>query len=97
MFIGLTKPKPEAAQEAGPALDYLVNALRNFADGPFLLGEFSLVDISYGPFVERYQLVYPVLKNCDITADRPKLLKWIQKCRLSGTCTVRTRSDDAFP
>ena len=90
LFIVLTKSKPEAAQEAGPALDYLVNALGKFADGPFLLGEFSLVDIAYGPFVERYQLVYPVLKNCDITADRPKLLKWIQKCRLSGTCTVHT-------
>ena len=75
LFIVLTKSKPEAAQEAGPALDYLVNALGKFADGPFLLGEFSLVDISYGSFVERYQLGYPVLKNCDITTDRPKLLK----------------------
>ena len=77
LFIGLTKLKPEAAQEAGPALDYLVNALGKFADGPFLLGEFRLVDIAYGSFVERYQLVYLVLKNSDITADRPKLFRSI--------------------
>ena len=43
LFIGLTKPKPEAVQEVGPALDYLENALGKFADGPFFLGEFSLV------------------------------------------------------
>ena len=80
-FIGLTKPEPEVAQEAGknnvsssyllffnkisylqqnmeslfindintlpimagPALDYLEKALGKFADGPFFLGEFSLV------------------------------------------------------
>nr|AHA46530.1 lambda class glutathione S-transferase [Larix kaempferi] len=79
LFIALTKPEPEVAQEAGPALDYLENALGKFADGPFFLGEFSVVDIAYGPFVERFQIAYPVLKNYDITADRPKLLKWIQE------------------
>nr|ACN40973.1 unknown [Picea sitchensis] len=79
VFVALTKPEPEAPQEAGPALDYLENALGKFADGPFLLGQLSAVDIAYGPFVERFQVVFPVLKNYDITADRPKLLKWIQE------------------
>jgi glutathione S-transferase len=79
LFVALTKPEPEAPQEAGPALDYLENALGKFADGPFLLGQLSAVDIAYGPFVERFQVVFPVLKNYDITADRPKLLKWIQE------------------
>jgi len=79
LFVALTKPEPEAPQEAGPALDYLENALGKFADGPFLLGQLSVVDIAYGPFVERFQVVFPVLKNYDITADRPKLLKWIQE------------------
>jgi len=78
-FVPLTKPEPEAAKEAGLAFDYLENALGKFGDGPFLLGQFSLVDIAYGPFAERYQIVYPALKNYDITADRPKLLKWIQE------------------
>lgn len=79
LFIGLTKPEAEVAQEVGPALDYLENALGKFADGPFFLGELSVVDIAYGPFVERFQIVYPVLKNYDITADKPKLSKWIQE------------------
>jgi len=78
-FVALTKPEPEVVQEVGPALDYLENALGKFADGPFFLGQLSLVDIAYGPFFERYQIVFPVLKNYDITANRPKLLKWIQE------------------
>jgi len=79
LFVAFLKPEPEAAQEAGPVLDYLENALGKFADGPFLLGQLSLVDIAYVPFVERFQIVVPVLRNYDITADRPKLLKWIQE------------------
>jgi len=79
VFGALTKPEPEAAQEAVPALDYLENALGKFADGPFLLGQFSVVDIAYSTFVERYQVVFPVLKNYDITAGRPKQVKWIQE------------------
>jgi len=79
VFVALTKPDSEAAQEAGPALDYLENALGKFSDGPFLLGQFSVADIAYGPFVERFQVAFPALKNYDITAGRPKLLKWIQE------------------
>jgi glutathione S-transferase len=79
LFGALTKPEPKAAQEAGPALDYLENALGKFADGPFLLGQFSVVDIAYGPIFERFQVVFPALKNYDTTAGRPKLLKWIQE------------------
>nr|WAA68432.1 lambda class glutathione S-transferases [Pinus yunnanensis] len=79
VFVALTKPDSEAAQEAGPALDYLENALGKFSDGPFLLGQLSVADIAYGPFVERFQVAFPALKNYDITAGRPKLLKWIQE------------------
>jgi len=78
-FTALAKPEPESAQEAVPALDYLENALGKFADGPFLLGQFSGVDIAYGTFFERYKVVFPAFKNCDITADRPKVLNWIQE------------------
>jgi len=78
-FVALSKPEPEVAEAAGPALDYLENSLGKFDDGPFFLGELSVVDIAYGPFVERFQIAFPALKNYDITADRPKLLKWIQE------------------
>lgn len=78
-FGALTKPEPEVAQEAGPVFDYLENALGKFADGPFFLGQLSGVDIAYGPFVERFHIVFPALKNYDITANRPKLLTWIQE------------------
>eukprot|EP01018_Ginkgo_biloba_P020957 Gb_12088 [translate_table: standard] len=77
-FAALSKPESEVGQEVGPALDYLENALGKFDDGPFFLGQFSLVDIAYAPFVDRYQIVFPRLKNYDITAGRPKLSKWIE-------------------
>eukprot|EP01018_Ginkgo_biloba_P020954 Gb_12086 [translate_table: standard] len=78
-YSALSKPESEAGQEVGPALDYLENALGKFDDGPFFLGQFSLVDIAYAPFVERYQVVFPRLKNYDITAGRSKLSKWIEE------------------
>jgi len=71
------KKEPEVAEAAGPALDYLENVLGKFDDGPFFLGQLSVVDIAYGPFVEQFQILFPALKNYDITAGRPKLLKWI--------------------
>jgi len=78
-FVTLSKPEPEVAEAAGPALDYLENALGKFDDGPFFLGQLSVVDIAYGPFVEQFQIIFLALKNYDITAGRPKLLKWIQE------------------
>eukprot|EP01018_Ginkgo_biloba_P020953 Gb_12085 [translate_table: standard] len=77
-YTALSKPESEVGQEVGPALDYLENALGKFDDGPFFLGQFSLVDIAYAPFVERYEIVFPSLKNYNITAGRPKLSKWIE-------------------
>lgn len=79
VFMALIKPETEVAEAAAPALDYLENALGKFSDGPFFLGEFSMVDIAYAGLFERFQIVYPALKNYDITIGRPKLLKWIQE------------------
>nr|XP_027089385.1 protein IN2-1 homolog B-like [Coffea arabica] len=58
--------------------DYLENALGKFDDGPFFLGTFSLVDVAYAPFVERFQLFASDVKKYDVTEGRPKLAAWIE-------------------
>ncbi|XP_059063063.1 protein IN2-1 homolog B-like [Cryptomeria japonica] len=78
-YSTLKKPQAEVPEALAPTLDHLENALGKFNGGPFLLGEFSLVDLAYAPFFERFQIVYPIYKNYDITIGRPKLLKWIQE------------------
>uniref|UniRef100_A0A7N2M7D0 GST C-terminal domain-containing protein n=1 Tax=Quercus lobata TaxID=97700 RepID=A0A7N2M7D0_QUELO len=72
--------KGDTVKEAGPAFDHLENALHKFNDGPFFLGhEFSLVDITYIPFVEKFQTFLSGVWNYEITAARPKLAKWIEE------------------
>jgi glutathione S-transferase len=75
--------KGDPFKETAPVLDYLENALHMFHDGPFFLGQLSLVDIAYIPFIERFQIVLNELFKCDITADRPKLSAWIQEMNKS--------------
>ncbi|XWS55757.1 hypothetical protein CRYUN_Cryun09bG0028100 [Craigia yunnanensis] len=79
-FVGtvFTSFKGDPTKEAGAAFDYLENALKKFDDGPFLLGQFSLVDIAYIPFVERFQIFLSEVFKYDITAGRPKLAAWIE-------------------
>ncbi|XP_028218028.1 glutathione S-transferase L3 isoform X2 [Glycine soja] len=71
--------KGDPIHQAGPAFDYLENALGKFGDGPFFLGQFSWVDIAYVPFVERFQLVFADVFKHDITEGRPKLATWIER------------------
>ncbi|KAL3520654.1 hypothetical protein ACH5RR_018803 [Cinchona calisaya] len=71
--------KADGIGEAGAALDYLENALGKFDDGPFFLGNFSLVDIAYAPFTERFQPLLLDVKKYDITEGRPKLAAWIEE------------------
>jgi glutathione S-transferase len=71
--------KGDTVQQASSAVDYLENALGKFDDGPFLLGQFSLVDIAYIPFVERFHIVLPEWFKYNITEGRPKLAKWIEE------------------
>ncbi len=71
--------KGDVEKEAGAAFDYLENALRRFDDGPFFLGQFSLVDIAYVTFVERFQIFLSEVFSYDITAGRPKLATWIEE------------------
>ncbi|KAF7147511.1 hypothetical protein RHSIM_Rhsim03G0237900 [Rhododendron simsii] len=70
--------KVEGMNDADAAFDYFETALSKFDDGPFLLAEFSLVDIAYAPFIERFQPFLLDLKKYDITAGRPKLAAWIK-------------------
>ncbi|KAL5733378.1 hypothetical protein ACOSP7_032716 [Xanthoceras sorbifolium] len=65
--------------EAGAALDYIETALSKFDDGPFFLGQFSIVDIAYAPFIERLQPYLLDVKKYDITTGRPKLATWIEE------------------
>ncbi|KAH9608553.1 hypothetical protein KSS87_002715 [Heliosperma pusillum] len=64
--------------EAYGAFDYIEDALSMFDDGPFFLGQFSLVDIAYVPFFERYHPFLLEVKKYDLTSGRPRLAAWIQ-------------------
>ncbi|KAJ0044615.1 hypothetical protein Pint_06157 [Pistacia integerrima] len=64
--------------EPGAAFDHIETALSKFNEGPFFLGQFSLVDIAYAPFIERFQPFLLEVKKYDITAGRPKLAAWIE-------------------
>lgn len=74
-----TSLKADEFKEAGAAFDDIETALSKFADGPFFLGQFSLVDIAYAPFIERFQPFLLEVKNFDITDSRPKLGVWIEE------------------
>ncbi|XP_050250283.1 glutathione S-transferase L1 isoform X6 [Quercus robur] len=65
--------------EAGAAFDYIETALSKFEDEPFFLGQFSLVDIAYAPFIERFQPFLLDVKKYDIIVGRPKLAAWIKE------------------
>ncbi|KAL5721926.1 glutathione transferase [Ranunculus cassubicifolius] len=75
----ITAIKGDTANEIGAPFDYFESALSKFNGGPFLLGQFSLVDIAYVPLFERYQPYLLEVKNYDITAGRPKLAEWINE------------------
>ncbi|CAI9091021.1 OLC1v1025938C1 [Oldenlandia corymbosa var. corymbosa] len=70
--------KEHDLSKSGAAFDYIENALGKFNDGPFFLGCFSLVDIAYIPFIERYQVYLSQVKKYDIAEGRPKLAAWIE-------------------
>ncbi|XP_004497444.1 glutathione S-transferase L3-like [Cicer arietinum] len=76
LFVSL---KGDAVQQSSPAFEFLENSLGKFDDGPFLLGQFSLVDIAYIPFVERFHVVFAEVFKHDITEGRPKLGTWIEE------------------
>ncbi|KAG8096464.1 hypothetical protein GUJ93_ZPchr0013g37947 [Zizania palustris] len=70
--------KEQVPDEAVAVLDKVEAALAKFNDGPFFLGQFSLVDIAYVPFIERFYTFLSGIKNYDITKGRPNLEKFIE-------------------
>ncbi|XP_073113315.1 protein IN2-1 homolog B-like isoform X2 [Elaeis guineensis] len=91
MFTALSS-KEDVGDEVGAALDKVEDALSKFDDGPFFLGQFSLVDIAYAPFMERYQILFSDVKNYDITKGRPKLALWFEELNKIDAY-VQTRRD----
>ncbi|RWR90896.1 protein IN2-1 B-like protein isoform X5 [Cinnamomum micranthum f. kanehirae] len=84
--------------EIGGAFDHLENALSKFEDGPFFLGQFSLVDIAYVPFIERFYLLLLDVKNYDITIGRAKLKLWIQEMiKIDGYAQTRQDPQELLP
>uniref|UniRef100_A0A5B7BMA6 glutathione transferase n=1 Tax=Davidia involucrata TaxID=16924 RepID=A0A5B7BMA6_DAVIN len=75
----VTSLKGDSETEISAAFDYLETALSKFDDGPFFLGQFSLVDIAYAPFIERFHPLLLDVKKYDITTGRPKLIAWIEE------------------
>ncbi|RID72884.1 hypothetical protein BRARA_B00063 [Brassica rapa] len=71
--------KGDPAKDTAPVFDHLENALQKFDDGPFFLGDLSLVDVAYIPFVQRFQVFLGEVFKYDITAGRPKLAAWIEE------------------
>eukprot|EP00249_Psilotum_nudum_P032044 c47156_g1_i1 orf=232-951(+) len=63
----------------GPTLNFLEAALGKFADeGPFFIGQLSVVDFAYIPFLERYHMLFSEWGDCDITEGRPKITRWMK-------------------
>ncbi|KAF7848900.1 hypothetical protein BT93_L1468 [Corymbia citriodora subsp. variegata] len=84
--------KGEGDDQAAAAFDFIENALSKFEDGPFFLGQFSLVDIAYAPFIERFKPYLQEVKGIDITVGRPKLATWIEEINKNEAYT-QTRRD----
>ncbi|KAL1213704.1 Glutathione S-transferase L2 [Cardamine amara subsp. amara] len=77
---------------AETAFDYIEQALSKFNEGPFFLGQFSLVDVAYVPFIERFHLIFKDVMNMDVTSGRPNLALWIQEMNKIEAYT-ETRQD----
>ncbi|KAM0921871.1 hypothetical protein ACQ4PT_006568 [Festuca glaucescens] len=78
-FFSCLRSKGHVSDEAAAAVDKIEAALGKFRDGPFFLGHFSLVDVAYLPFIERFQIFYHGIKNDDIAKGRPNLNKFIER------------------
>nr|AAQ01154.1 glutathione S-transferase [Oryza sativa Japonica Group] len=71
--------KDAMTAEAAAALDNIEFSLSKFDDGPFFLGQFSLVDIAYAPFIDGFQTLFAGIKNYDITEGRANIQIFIKE------------------
>ncbi|XP_031488706.1 protein IN2-1 homolog B-like [Nymphaea colorata] len=77
---GYTGLKGDALKDFGSALDALEAGLAKYGDGPFFLGEkLSMVDIAYAPFIQRFDILYPIFTKYDIFQGRPLLASLYQE------------------
>uniref|UniRef100_A0ACD5YM88 Uncharacterized protein n=1 Tax=Avena sativa TaxID=4498 RepID=A0ACD5YM88_AVESA len=94
-FFSCLRSKGDVSDEAAAAVDKIEAALGKFSDGPFFLGQFSLVDIAYVPFIERFQIFYQGIKNDDIAKGRPNLHKFFEEVNKIDAYT-QTKLDPQF-
>uniref|UniRef100_A0ACD5XKB2 Uncharacterized protein n=1 Tax=Avena sativa TaxID=4498 RepID=A0ACD5XKB2_AVESA len=78
MLSSLTS-KGGVTAEAVAALDKIEDSLSKFDDGPFFLGQFSLVDIAYAPFVDGFKVFFAGIRNYDTAAGRPNMRRFIEE------------------
>uniref|UniRef100_J3LMM0 GST N-terminal domain-containing protein n=1 Tax=Oryza brachyantha TaxID=4533 RepID=J3LMM0_ORYBR len=71
--------KGNVTAEAVAALDDIECSLSKFDDGPFFLGQFSLVDIAYAPFIDGFQTLFAGIKNCNITEGSANIQIFIEE------------------
>ncbi|XP_011627221.2 glutathione S-transferase L3 isoform X3 [Amborella trichopoda] len=86
--------KEDIEEEVGPPCDYLESALSKFDFGPFFLGECSMVDMLYAPFIERFHLFLLDVKKYDITYGRPRLATWIEEINKLDAYTQTKRDPE---
>ncbi|KAJ4813685.1 Glutathione S-transferase [Rhynchospora pubera] len=92
VFASVLSKEDYISNDAVAALDKLEESLSKFEDGPFFLGQgFSLADIAYAPFVERYLIFLNDMKKYDITKGRPKLILWIKELNKIEAYTATKR------
>ncbi|KAF3331676.1 protein IN2-1 B-like protein [Carex littledalei] len=93
VFSSVLSKEEDISADAVAGLDKLEEYLSKFEDGPFFLGhEFSLVDITYAPFVEsRYKIFLSDMKKYDITKGRPKLNFWMKELNKIEAYTATKR------
>ncbi|XP_010543352.1 PREDICTED: glutathione S-transferase L3-like [Tarenaya hassleriana] len=88
--------KGDPAKETATVFDYLENSLHKFDEGPFFLGQLSLVDIAYIPFIERFKVFLDEVFKYDITAGRPTLETWIQEMNKKDAYTQTKMSSNVI-
>ncbi|VAH89594.1 unnamed protein product [Triticum turgidum subsp. durum] len=94
-FFSCLRSKGDVSNEAAAAVDKIEAALGKFSDGPFFLDQFSLVDIAYVPFIERFQIFYSGIKKDDLAKGRPNLHKFIEEVNKVDAYT-QTKLDPQF-
>ncbi|KAI4988120.1 hypothetical protein ZWY2020_029750 [Hordeum vulgare] len=83
-MMSALKAKGTVTADAEAALNKIEVSLSKFDDGPFFLGQFSLVDIAYAPFVDGFQVFFVNIKNYNTIAGRPNMQRFIKKMDNGG-------------